>query len=89
MTQQRGKLESRGPIETTMKDRHKSLDGLVHRGGEMLRAFSARSGRGLLLLPLGCLLRSQRRALLALLLANLLTSPLLMIIATLRHTYPR
>ena len=72
-----------------MKDGRKSPDGLIHRDGKLICALPARSGRGLLLLPLGCSLGSERGAFVALLLANLLSSPRLMVIATLRHKLPR
>ncbi len=72
-----------------MKNRGESLDGLRRRGGELLDVFATRRDGGLLLLPRRCLLGNGRGALEALLLADLLTGPLLMVIATLRHTHPR
>lgn len=72
-----------------MKNRGKLLDGLLRRGGELLDVFATRRDGGLLPLPRRCLFGYGRGALLALLFADLLTGPLLMVIATLRHTHPR
>lgn len=71
-----------------IKNRGKPLDDLVRCDGELLRAFAALGDRSLLPLPFDRLLGSQRCTLLALLLADLLASPSLMVVAALRHTCP-
>lgn len=65
---------------------HHRVDAIV---GELLRAFTARCDGRLLLLPVGRLLGSHRGAFLSLLLGDLLAGPLLVVMATLRHTHPR
>ena len=71
------------------KNRGESLDSLLHRDGELLDVFATRHDGSLLLLTRRGLLGNRDGALVTLLFVDLLTSPLLMVKATLRHMHPR